>query len=175
MGRLIQHFSIFVKGNRGTRDVSTLATPRATPDHDTQPPDEPGNTPPNTLRYNRSDTDTPLSSWLRLTESPECKSRWTLMRLLCNPKLTRRCLLCACSPRQGRHRQPTGETDGAPLEQSHHHPQAGRQMSSMSPGDRLTQPTVQGIIERGAFIHGVLAFEWYLSLERWLPYEQVHR
>lgn len=45
-------------------------------------------------------------------------------------------------------------------------------MSFMTPGERLTQPTVQGIIERGAFIHGVLAFEWYLSLERWLPFFQ---
>jgi hypothetical protein len=46
-------------------------------------------------------------------------------------------------------------------------------MSEMSPGDRLTQLTVQDIIKGGAFIHGVLAFEWYLSLERWLPYEQA--
>ena len=42
-------------------------------------------------------------------------------------------------------------------------------MSSMSPGERLTQPDVQGIVERGSFFHSVHAFEWYLSLEPWLP------
>lgn len=76
-----------------------------------------------------------------------------------DPALFTLCLLSTT----GQVRQPPGETNFAPLEQGHHHPQAGRQMSSMSPGDRLTQPTVQGIIERGAFIHGVLAFEWYKS------------
>jgi hypothetical protein len=33
----------------------------------------------------------------------------------------------------------------------------------------LTQPIVQGIVERGRFFHSVHGFEWYLSLERYLP------
>jgi len=41
-------------------------------------------------------------------------------------------------------------------------------MAAMRPGHRLTQPGVQGIVERGVFFHSVHAVEWYLSLERWL-------
>ncbi len=44
----------------------------------------------------------------------------------------------------------------------------------MRPGQRLTQPIVQGIVEKGSSFHSVHGFEWYLSLERWLPLHLSH-
>jgi hypothetical protein len=65
--------------------------------------------------------------------------------------------------------QPSRKIDFARLNQGDCHPDAGGQMSQMSPVIRLTQPTLQGIVKRGVFLTAFVEFEWYLILECWLP------
>lgn len=45
----------------------------------------------------------------------------------------------------------------------------GRQVAQVCPVFALTQPDFQGIVEVGVFFTAFLDFEWYLSLEHWLP------
>ncbi len=71
----------------------------------------------------------------------------TVVQPAAEPPLFTLCL----HPSTGHIGQPARQVDFPALQQGHYHPQAGRQMATLRPGNGLTQPGVQGIVEGGVF------------------------